>query len=309
MISCGYWEKCGLLYSPQESSRHPKLLTHAANPIPVSLEGDIYRIFYNGRDAQNRSSVGAVDVNIVTRQIIADHYEPFFLHGPPGSFYADGLSIGNCYLYSGVTYMLFMGWRNPANAHWMGEIGRLVLSRSLSLSMDDKEAFFGLNETDPISLSYPWVLKQSDGEFLMWYGSTVNWGGEGEEMVHLINFARSNDGADWRRFGHISPIEPGVAQAFSRPSVIMTSNQSFEMWYSYRAGNGSSYRIGYASSECGQNWKFQPLAGGIGVSASGWDSQMIEYPYVFSHNGCRYMLYNGNDYGKTGFGLAKFIKY
>ena len=31
---------------------------------------------------------------------------------------------------------------------------------------------------------------------------------------------------------------------------------------------------------------------------------MIEYPFVFDHDGSRYMLYNGNGYGKTGFGLA-----
>ncbi|MBB5866436.1 hypothetical protein [Xanthomonas sp. 3058] len=31
---------------------------------------------------------------------------------------------------------------------------------------------------------------------------------------------------------------------------------------------------------------------------------MIEYPFVFDHAGQRYMLYNGNDYGRSGFGLA-----
>jgi len=31
---------------------------------------------------------------------------------------------------------------------------------------------------------------------------------------------------------------------------------------------------------------------------------MIEYPHVFDHKAKRYMLYNGNNYGKTGFGLA-----
>jgi hypothetical protein len=31
---------------------------------------------------------------------------------------------------------------------------------------------------------------------------------------------------------------------------------------------------------------------------------MIEYPFVFDHDGHRYMLYNGNEYGKSGFGLA-----
>jgi len=30
----------------------------------------------------------------------------------------------------------------------------------------------------------------------------------------------------------------------------------------------------------------------------------ICYPYVFDHAGSRYMLYNGNGYGRTGFGIA-----
>jgi hypothetical protein len=48
----------------------------------------------------------------------------------------------------------------------------------------------------------------------------------------------------------------------------------------------------------------QDEASGIDVSQSGWDANMIEYPFVFDHAGRRYMLYNGNGYGATGFGLA-----
>jgi hypothetical protein len=33
---------------------------------------------------------------------------------------------------------------------------------------------------------------------------------------------------------------------------------------------------------------------------------MIEYPFVFDHQGSRYLLYNGNNYGETGVGLALF---
>ena len=40
---------------------------------------------------------------------------------------------------------------------------------------------------------------------------------------------------------------------------------------------------------------------GIDVSDEGWDSEMIEYPFVFDHEGERYMLYNGNGYGEDGF--------
>ena len=43
---------------------------------------------------------------------------------------------------------------------------------------------------------------------------------------------------------------------------------------------------------------------GISVSEYGWDSETVEYPCVFNHNNDRYMLYNGNGYGITGFGIA-----
>jgi hypothetical protein len=77
------------------------------------------------------------------------------------------------------------------------------------------------------------------------------------------------------------------------------------MWFSYRSGKpGQKYRIGYAHSTLGANWELRLADTGIDVSESGWDSEMIEYPFVFDHKGQRFMLYNGNAYGRTGFGLA-----
>jgi hypothetical protein len=41
------------------------------------------------------------------------------------------------------------------------------------------------------------------------------------------------------------------------------------------------------------------------VTSSGeWDAQMQAYPSVFDHDGSRYLLYNGNDYGRSGVGWA-----
>ena len=88
--------------------------------------------------------------------------------------------------------------------------------------------------------------------------------------------------------------------AISRPSVIR-DRDCWRMWFSHR---GSAYRIGYAESLDGIHWKRLDADCQIDVSESGWDSEMIEYPFVFDHDGSRYMLYNGNGYGKTGFGLA-----
>jgi hypothetical protein len=43
MTKC--WKKLGQLYVPKVGGQHPKLISHAANPLPVHMSGDVYRIF------------------------------------------------------------------------------------------------------------------------------------------------------------------------------------------------------------------------------------------------------------------------
>jgi len=298
------WRKLGLLYCPSGTGRHPKLLSHAANPLPILIDGDVYRVFFSARDISQRSSMGAVDIDIVKRKVVREHSDPFFEHGSEGSFYADGVSIGNCYQVDGERYMLFMGWQTPQGGHWRGDIGRLVVKSDLTLELDSDVPFMTSDEVDPISLSYPWVRKNEGGGFSMWYGSTTTWNAGNGEMVHVINFASSADGHHWDRQGLAVPYELGIAQAFSRPTVAREAHGGYAMWFSYRSGTGEKYHIGHAVSKDGKAWQLALEATGIDVSADGWDSEMIEYPFVFDHEGQRYMLYNGNGYGKTGFGLA-----
>lgn len=298
------WRKLGLLYVPAAAGRHPKLISHAANPLPVLLEGDVYRIFFSGRDSQNRSSVGAVDVDIVRRRVIRVHEDPVLEHGRTGSFHADGVSIGNCYVAGGVRYMLFMGWQAPADGHWRGDVGRLVVRPDLTLELESNTPFMGVDAEDPVSLSYPWVQEDGECGFVMWYGSTETWDAGNGEMLHVIKRATSMDGHRWQRHGLAVPHALGRAQAFSRPTVARAPDGNHEMWFSYRSGAGEKYRIGYARSADGIRWDLRLESSGIDVSAEGWDSEMIEYPFVLDHRGERYLLYNGNGYGRTGFGLA-----
>lgn len=141
----------------------------------------------------------------------------------------------------------------------------------------------------------------------MWYLSCTGWSVVNEKPRHRyhIKYAESKDGIEWRRDGIVA-IDYGNEDeyAISRPSVVHDT-EMWRMWFSYR---GASYRIGYAESADGVTWNRQDHRVGITVSESGWDSEMIEYPFVFDHKGARYMLYNGNGYGKTGFGLAVLEK-
>jgi len=296
------WIKHGQLYCP--GATHPKLASHAANPLALLLEGDVYRVFFSGRDMQNRSSVGYVDVDVVKREVIYIHDQPIFEHGPQGSFYSHGVSIGNCYEVDGCHYILFMGWQYPPDGHWRGDIGRLILGPDLSLRLDGDKPFISIDEIDPVSLSYPWVTSDENNVYRMWYGSTVTWDAGNGEMLHVIKHAASNNGHQWQRGGIAIPYRLGIAQAFSRPSVIGNLSDGYQMWFSYRSGSGEKYRIGYAFSRDGGTWELRLDEVGIDVSPHGWDSEMIEYPFVFDHKGQRLMLYNGNGNGKTGFGIA-----
>ena len=71
-------------------------------------------------------------------------------------------------------------------------------------------------------------------------------------------------------------------------------------------GDGTPYRIGYAFSKDGKSWSMEQS--NMTVSESGWDSQMVCYPYVFRHKQELYMLYNGNKHGSEGFGLSVMEK-
>lgn len=297
------WRKLGLLYSPRPV--HDKLLTHAANPVPLPMEGNRYRVLFNGRDAANRSSVGWVDVDLGTMQVLGCCDQPLAVHGPEGSFHADGISIGNVYRTEQGTFLPFMGWRTPVGAHWWGELGRFRIESPDTLQLDPAGVWLGLEDgVDPISISYPWVMREPTGVYRMWYGSTHTWDAGNGEMLHVLHAATSADGNNWQRHGPAVPYAIGHAQAFSRPTVATLPGGGYAMWFSCRSGAGEAYRIHSARSADLVTWQAAPVD--IDVSSSGWDAEMIEYPYAFRHGDRLLLLYNGNGHGATGFGLAEW---
>ncbi len=298
------WEKLGQVFQINEEDVY--LNSHASNPLAIYLEGNIYRVFYSGRDTDNKSSVGYVDIDIVLHKVVKEKNGLIFQYGSPDSFYSHGVSIGNMYQSNNEKYILFMGWNIRNNEHWRGDVGRLRLINNEHLEIIPNSPFMTTDRDDQVSLSYPFVVFH-EGIYKMWYGSTLSWTSENGEMIHVINYATSLDGENWEKHGLAIPYELGVAQAFSRPTVII-NEEGYHMWYSFRSGTGEKYRIGYSFSEDGVNWIRKHNETGIAVSESGWDSEMICYPFVLEHKGEKYMLYNGNQYGKEGFGIAKWKK-
>jgi hypothetical protein len=276
--------------------------THAAGPFAEPMGGDHFRVYFGCRDGQNRTHIGALEIDFSRPDRILDlSPRPVVAPGEAGLFDDSGTSMG-CIVRDGDRrYLYYLGWNLGVTVPWRNTIGIAVADpgeagfRKLS-----RAPLLDRSDVDPFSISYPWVLKD-EGRWQMWYGSNLAWGARPESMSHVIKYAEGRDPLLWERRGEIA-IGAGSPQeyAISKPCVLREGGL-YRMWYSHR---GDSYRIGYAESKDGAYWRRRDEDVGIDVSPSGWDSESVQYAHVFRHRGRLHMLYNGNHYGKTGFGLA-----
>jgi hypothetical protein len=144
-----------------------------------------------------------------------------------------------------------------------------------------------------------------DGRWRMWYTSGVRWEptAAGPKHYYRIAYAESPDGVEWRPTGRVCiDFQNEDEYAIARPCVLR-DGATYKMWFCYR---GPAYRIGYAESADGLNWTRCDDDGGLEPAGQGWESRSVEYGFVFDWEGTRWMLYNGNDYGATGIGLARW---
>jgi hypothetical protein len=135
--------------------------------------------------------------------------------------------------------------------------------------------------------------------------------GEGPARVYKIAHATSADGVAWQRDAvTIIANRVGEDECQALPTVFACDGR-WHMYFCYRyatdfrANHARGYRLGYAYSDDLRHWVRDDGAAGIDVSASGWDSEMQCYPHVFWCGDHAYMLYNGNAFGRGGFGVAR----
>jgi hypothetical protein len=294
------WRKLGLVFTVD--GNHSWMVSHASNPVAEHLHDDVFRIYFSCRDETSRAHIAYADVEIKPPFRVQKAAEdPLLAPGEIGTFDDSGVSLSCLMRIDGKTYLYYLGWNLGVTVPWRNAIGLAIYNpASRNFERYSRAPLLDRHDVDPYSISYPFVL-EDEGIYRMWYGSNLGWGKEQKDMAHIIKYAESDDAIHWKRQGLIAlNFKDESEYALSRPCTLKEDG-IYKMWYSYR---GKSYRIGYAESADGISWIRKDQDAGIDVSESGWDSEMIEYPYVFDHKGARYMLYNGNGYGKTGIGLA-----
>lgn len=295
------WQRHGPVYLA--SGRLEWARTHAALPTPVSLGQDRFRFFFSVRDSENRSSISWADIDLSAEpRVVAEADSPALSFGSPGMFDDSGASIGSLVSLPSETRLYYMGWNLGVRAPWRNSIGVAV---GEPIQAHFKRMYDGpildRSPEDPYTLSYPWVLRLAERDWRMWYGSNTRWGATSADMHHVIKVAYSEDGLRWSRNSEIAlePRDEGE-HAFARPAILYADGR-FRMWFAVR---GERYRIAYAESRNGESWHREDARFGLAPGPGGWDSEMTCYPCPFLHRGRLWLAYNGNGYGRTGFGLA-----
>lgn len=305
------WEKFGRVWAPVGEPDWAQ--THATLPIAQPMADGRWQVYVSCRDVLGKSRIGRLTLDPTSLKDVAPRFdgEPALSLGAPGTFDDSGV-MPSWLVSSGAELRLYyVGWNVRSVVPYHVSIG-------LAVSRDGGNTFQRFSEgpvmdrsvADPFFVTTPCVL-EDNGVWRMWYASGSGWrliDGRQEPSYH-IKYAESSDGISWRPTG-VSCIDVGEDYAVCRPSVLRCEG-GYLMFYSYRQIDGyrteqaGSYRMGVAKSENGVDWRRIDDQIGIERSADGWDDQMIEYGFVFQSSEQTYMLFNGNGFGRSGFGLAR----
>ncbi|HEY0329451.1 MAG TPA: glucosyl hydrolase [Rhodopseudomonas sp.] len=298
------WRKLGLVYAPEGDA--PWARSHALAPTPVLRDDGRLRIYLSSCDAQMVGSVGYVELDPASpTRVLKVAHRPVLGPGAPGCFDDNGVNVTAMLRVGDEWWMYYFGYQ-------LCQRVRYVLFAGLAISRDDGETFQRVSQVPILDRSdgeryvrsAPFVLRQGDG-FRMWYVSGDEFIDVGGKQVprYGLRYLESDNGLDWAKSGLPIVSPQGVDEyGFGRPFVLATPS-GYRMWYSHRT-RSQWYRIGYAESQDGVRWTRRDGDAGISTSETGFDSDIVCYASVIDTSAGRLMFYNGNDYGRTGFGVA-----
>lgn len=194
----------------------------------------------------------------------------------------------------------------------------------LSESFDDGETFvkYGTGPILSCSAREPFLVGDAfvlhDGSsFHMWYIFGTQWvalGADAAERTYKIGHAISADGRIWvkEEGRQIIPDVLGSEECQALPSVIQIGSD-FHMFFCFRESfdfrktDGRGYRLGHAVSNDLIRWRRTVADLEYLGPPERWDSTMQCYPHAFVSGGRAYLLYNGNEFGRFGFGAAEVL--
>ncbi len=298
------WIKKGLIYGPDGSSDWAK--NSALQPTPLVLDEKTIRVFVGMRDDEGRSRVGFVDVEVNNpKNVLRVSEGPALDLGSPGTFDENGVVPCVVLRRDGKIWLYYAGYQ-------LGHQIKFCAYTGLATSDNGGETFVRYQQ-------YP-ICDRRDGELFfraihsvmfdngvwrVWYGGGQEFDLENGKQLPKYNI-RYTESADGIKLNDDYTVAVDTADddehRVGRPYVIKHDGRYLMFYAACRKTSG--FRLAFAESADGFNWTRKDEEIGIGVGESGWDSQMQSYPSVVVGENQTYLFYNGNEYGKQGFGYA-----
>ena len=313
------WRKLGLVFDVASHPLPAPCVAFAQAPQALVLD-DRVRMYFSSRSID---AVGKALSHVIWAdfdrdfRVLRTAEAPVVGPGALGCYDEHGVFPLNV-VRDGRRVLGFIGgWSRRVSVHVDGAIG-------LSVSEDDGLTFQRLGDgpvlaaspRQPFLIGDPFVLKIGP-QFHMWHIFGTRWqryGAAGEpERVYKIGHAVSADALTWESTGEGAPLIADVLgedECQALPTVARIRGV-YHILFCFRQASGfrhdrdRAYRLGHAHSVDLVTWVRDDAASGLEVSREGWDSEMMCYPHLFMVGSQVYVAYNGNEFGRHGFGLAR----
>jgi hypothetical protein len=321
-MSAMRWRKLGRIFDPTEHALPDGCVEFAQAPQALVC-GDFVRVYFSARAAgpagKPVSRVAFVDLKPDLSGVARVPRKTVIPLGGLGCFDEHGIFPMNVLQRGAEVHAYTCGWSRRVSVPVETAVG-LAVSRDGGLTFERR----GNGPVLTASLREPCLVgdghvREIAGALHMWYIFGLGWKRAAErgtpERVYKIGHAVSDDGLRWvKEEGRAiiaDRLDADECQAL--PAVIEIDGRH-HMFFCYRQATDfrknpdRGYRIGHAWSDDLKNWTRDDENPRLEGSPGEWDSDMQCYPNAFHFGGKVYLLYNGNEFGRRGFGLAVLEK-
>lgn len=313
------WVKLGKIFDPRAFRLPNKCVEFAQSPHALVFDNFV-RIYFSTRSVDGNgkflSHIAFVDMKKDFREVIRVSENPVISLGKRGCFDEHGIFPIHVIRHKRSIYGYTCGWSRRVAVSVETAIG-LVISRDDGLTFEriGDGPVLAASPGEPFLVGDGFVVVVG-GVFHMWYIFGTGWKvfspSEPPERTYKIGHATSQDGFFWCKEDgrQVIPDRIGPDECQALPTVHEISGKH-HMFFCYRyptdfrKNPDRGYRIGHACSDDLANWtRDDASAPQFEATGNCWDSDMQCYPHVFECEGRLYMLYNGNEFGRYGFGVA-----
>ncbi len=298
-------EKRGLIFDPK--GKFNWATNSVLQPTPIELEHAI-RVFAGFRDDAGISRVGWVDLDKNNpSKVLGYSAVPALDTGLPGTFDDNGVVPSAVVKRGSELYLYYAGYQIVKNV-------RFIVLGGLAISTDNGATFKRYKHTPVVERTSDEFLFRvihtiffEDGVWKVWYGGGNHFvKGDSKSLpVYDIRYMESPDGINFPETGKIVLNNGKDEHRVGRPYVIKKGSKYY-MFFGASTPT-QPYRLTYAESNDGTHWQRKDDEFVMEYKEGEFDSDMSAYPAIIEAAGRTFMLYNGNNYGKDGFGYAELL--